>query len=114
MHDALPVREVQRLGQRLHVFDDLFGIHRIAADSILEVSSGHERRDDVRVALVLTEVVYLQDVGVIEASGGLRLLGEPLNEGGVLRVVRRQDFDSDETVKLGIVAPEDRRHAATA
>jgi hypothetical protein len=88
------------------------GRHGLVGDDVLQVAAGNQLADDEREALVLAEVIYLEDIGVVQPRDRLGLLGEPLRERGVLCVKGGQHLDSHVPVEVGIVASEHGGHAA--
>jgi hypothetical protein len=82
MDDPLAVRIVQGSGQWGHIPYDLFDLHGLVRQHVLEVTAGYKLADDIGKALVLAEVVYLEDVGVLQPRNGLRFLSEPCGEVG--------------------------------
>jgi hypothetical protein len=77
---------------------------------------GDVLHDDIRLAILLTGVVDLENVGVIQSSGRLCLVNEQLarDPGTLGIVVMGTYFDSDGTVDERIVGNVHIAHGAAA
>src|SRR5581483_9749405 len=93
----------------LHLLDYFFlfelGVERRAV---------HVLHLDVVDAVLLTDVVDRDDVGVLDDRGRARLALEACDELPVLREVRGHDLDDGLTLELGVLREEDGSHAALA
>src|SRR5439155_11741 len=67
--------------------------------------------DDVRGPVVRADVMDRDDVGMIQGSGGARLLLEAEHVAGVV-VARRQHLERDVPIELQVVGHEDAAHSA--
>ena len=110
VNDAKTVGIVQSLCERPQVLQRFIDAHLSPAETVLEVTAGDKLVDDEGEALVFAEVVYLEDVRVIHAGDGLRLLREPTQEGRVFGVVGGKHLDRNVPVQVRIVTPEYGRH----
>ena len=70
--------------------------------------------DDVRGIIDDTQLEHRDQVGMIEGAGRSRLLLESFQPVGICREGRRQDFDGDVPVELGVAGAIDLAHAAGA
>ena len=68
--------------------------------------------DDERRAVLLAPVEDADDVGVVQARGGLRLAPEPLDERGVARELGGEHLERDGAVELRVAGEVHVGHAA--
>ena len=82
MDKPLLGRERQRFGQLPPKAHDLHGIHggRILLHVLIERAAGAQLHRNVGHALFRTEGIYLRDVRMVQAGGGLRLPLEAFHE----------------------------------
>ena len=78
MDDALPMRHVDRAGQRLDQPRRLPGRPGVAADPVGQGPAADPLHRQEGVAVMDPHLVDLHDVGVLDAGGQLRLAAEPL------------------------------------
>ena len=83
----------------------------IRAEQILSLEVLHR---EIRLALVLAEVVDRDDVLVRELAGGARLAEESLAELGVLIDRRRDDLDGDDPLEQRVAGAIHDTHATLA
>ena len=80
MNDALGVGVLQSSAHLFAYRDDLLEREAMVCsfiDRYLDVASGHQRHHHVRLAALLPEVVYVEDVRVVSQVGhGLGLAGD--------------------------------------
>ena len=115
MHDVALMRVGQRGGDLSSPGQRLIGGQGSAVlERGLEVRSLHVAHDHVVEAVVLAEVVDVDDVGVIKLRDRARLTLKPCPE--VLRVceLRPDELDGTEYVQLCVVGFVDLSHAASA
>ena len=114
VHDVLlvrrrqPPRDLHR--DRQHLRDR----ERAALDPLLERFPFEQLLDQVRHALERADVVDVEDVGMGERRGRLRLALEPPKALGVLGELRRQHLDRDVAAEAGVARPVHLAHAARA
>ena len=65
-------------------------------------------------AVLLVDVVDVNDVGVIQGRGRLGFLDEPSLALGVSDLLRRQDLEGNRTVEVGVAGLVDHSHPALA
>ncbi len=119
MDDAALVRKIQRVKQFAH---DAHGFLQLEAlvgvEEILEFLALNELHDDVGDVGLLTEVVHLDNVGMVEARDGLGLAHEPHRVflGGliVVHVALEDGLDGHLAVQLGVHPLVDDAHRALA
>ena len=99
------VRELAGVVER-----DLGG-KRSAAERVPQGPAVEQLGDDVRGPVVRADVMDRDDVGMIQGSGGARLLLEAEHVAGVV-VARRQHLERDVPIELQVVRHEDAAHSA--
>ena len=113
--DSARVRRGERVRDLGSEAGGLAGRERaVAGEQRRDVLAVHELHDDVRAVGVGAEVVHADDVGMAQRGGGLGLLLEAGDEGGVAPVLGVKDLDRDLAAELGVGGAIDRRHAALA
>jgi hypothetical protein len=70
--------------------------------------------DDEGLPIVLADLVYRADVGMIESGGGTSFATESFQSLRLLGYVLRQEFQRDEAPKLGVLSLVDDAHPAAA
>ena len=120
MDDALAVRVVQRLG---HLVDDADGLaHRQQpvrlAEALQRLCPVHVLHDQVAQLAFHVSVVDVEDVGMVEDAGRVRLVEEQLAEAqpflALVHELGVRDLDRDDAVGEGVVGGVDRAHGALA
>ena len=86
----------------------------LAADEVLERLALHVLHDDVVRAVDLAPVVDADEVGVVQAGGGLGLAAEALDEGGVVEEALQQHLERHAAAQGEVLAEVDVGHAAAA
>ena len=81
---------------------------------LMQAAARDVLHDEEVATFILAHRVDLDDVGVVEASGALRLAQESLDIVGVLFQVLTEDLDGDESVEGLLVSPVNDSHAAAA
>ena len=115
--DARLVRVPQRPGELLdHQRGQLGREEALALGEALERLAPDQLGDQERVlgGRWVGEVEHLEDVGVLQPRHRPGLAGQPRAGVLLLRQVRVEDLDRDLTVKRGVHAPVDDRHASRA
>ena len=114
MHHTVPVGEVQC---RRHARSDLRRLPRrqwaLGTDDLRQAASLDVLHDDEVRAELLAPVVDGDDVAVGEPGRRLCLAPEPLDEGGVTRVLGEQDLHGHWPVQQGVGGEVDVGHPAT-
>ena len=92
-------------------------VHRVETvggllELLAERTAAHELHRDVGKTVLLAEGVDLHDVGIVEASRGLRLALEAPHEVGILAVPLQHDLQRDLTVEHRVRRKVDVAHAA--
>ena len=95
MHDAIGVRDVERVGDLGGEIEHLAQIERPARNRLLQGAAVEPLHHDELLALVLGDLVNRADVGVIEARCGPRLVQESPAGGFVGRSPGRQELQHD-------------------
>src|ERR1019366_4681909 len=70
--------------------------------------------DDERMTILLPDLMDRADVGMVERGSGLRLTSEPFQSLWVCGYVLWQEFQRDESPKLGVLGLVDHTHPAAA
>jgi len=91
---------------------NLLNLHRLSADPVLERHPVEIFHRDERLPLVLADFVNRADVRMIQCGRGTSFTSEAFQRLGVMREVFRQEFQSDEAPKLGILSLVDDTHPA--
>jgi hypothetical protein len=112
--DPLLVRCGQAVRHLDRVVDRLADRQRARAKAIAERFALEQLRDDEGGAVVGADVVNGQDVGMVEARGGARLLLEALQPVGVAGERRRQHLDGDVAAQAGVASTINLAHSACA
>src|SRR5206468_6709048 len=108
---AVPVRVIQRVGDRLQHRDRVVDVDS-SAEPVGQRASADELEHQVRDAALVAEVVDAEDVRVAEPRDGHRLLMEALAVLLVLGEELGQDLDRHVAVERGVVGLVDGGHAA--
>jgi hypothetical protein len=114
VHDAVVVRELQRLADRRHDGQRLLGrqaarLHRLAQVDAVDVL--HQQEIELAGP---AEVVHRDDIRVAELGQGLALPREPLGEAGVGRVLGGEDLERHEPGERLLAGLVDGPHPAVA
>jgi hypothetical protein len=114
VNDALAVGVIQGGG---HIADTLRRIQQGQRPAPHDLFGGpglHIAHRQISNLALVDKVVDGDDVGMFEAGDDSGFLSEAPDDGGVLRVGLRQDFDGDESFQPRLVSDVNRRHAAGA
>jgi hypothetical protein len=112
VHEAASVRRRQRAGDLRGDLDGLSNVERTALQPLSERLSLDELGDHVGTAVQLAEVVHDQNVRVVEARDGARLLVEAAQAVALRAELRGQELDRDRPIELAVVGEIDLTHAA--
>ncbi len=110
--DGLFMRRGKTLRDLSGVFQRSPQRQRAARRGLAERGALQQLRDDVRSAGVKSDVVHGEDVRVVEACGGKRLLLEAPQSRGIRREPGRQDLDGDLAAQPRIAGAIDLAHGA--
>ena len=111
--DAAAVGEPRRLEDLDRDLDRTDRIERrLLADHLLERAAGQVLHHDVVGVVVGPAVIHADDVGVLQAGGGLGLAAEALDESRILGETAVQQLQRDLASELLILGEEDIGHAA--
>ena len=114
VHDALLVRELQRLANLRHDGQRLLRRDLPRLEQLAQAHAVHELHQQVVEAVGLAEVVHGDDVGVVQPGQRLGFALEALGEAGFGDLLRRQDLQGDDPVELGLAGLVNDAHAAAA
>ena len=89
-------------------------LHAFAADQLVEGFAFHIFHDHEIEAVVGGDVVYDDDVGMVERGCGLGFLDEPLLALRVGQLLVGEDLDGHDAVEMGVLRLVDGAHAAFA
>jgi hypothetical protein len=114
VHDALPVRLVERVGDLRAVAQGLLERQRTLGEALRERVAFEKLHDEVVHVSVPSDVVDRADVGMRELRDRLGLAVETLPHLGGGRHVRRQDLDRDDAQEAAVARPVDLSHPSRA
>ena len=84
------------------------------AEPIFQRAPGDQLGYEIGEALVFAEVVYLEDIGMVEPCDGLGFLGKPVRKGRVIGESGGQHLDGNVPVQRRVVGLEHGSHAAAS
>jgi hypothetical protein len=114
MHQPLVVRVLQGVAELLNDRQRLRGRQRAALQEVTQVLAVDVFHGERVEPIAVAEIVDRDDVRMIEPGQGLGFAGEARREGSIAGHLRRQDFDSYQTIQLGLPRLVHRSHAALA
>ena len=114
MYDAVLVRLAQAFGDLQSDVEGFFRRQRLAVDSLPQGFAFDILRRHERDAVGFADFINREDVRMIQARGGARLLQKAAAAFIVRHIFGRQDLERDLAVQLFIVRFIDRPHAARA
>src|SRR5437660_8297552 len=100
MNDSLFMRRGQPTDDLLRIVDHLAQRELTLIQTITQLFTFEQFRDDVRRAFVSTDVKDTENVRMIESAGGLRFLLKAIQPISVIREGSRQNFDRDIATEL--------------
>ncbi len=112
--DPVAVGEAGRLEHLADRADRPLRAVRPGVDQLLQGAALEYLHRDVVGALDVAAVEDGDDVGVLEAGGGLRLAAEPLDELAVLGEAAVEDLQRDEALQMRVFGQPDVGHPAGA
>ena len=112
MHDAVIVRALQRVADRRHDAQRLLRREAARLQELAQIHAVHELHQQEVEAARLPEIVHGDDVRMIQRRERLRLLFKPLGELRIVRALRREQLQRDETVQRFLPRLVDHAHAA--
>src|SRR4029077_1089532 len=112
--DAGVVRVLQAVADLPQVAPGGQRVQRAAVEDVAQRAAADQRHRQERGAVDDLEVVYRQDVGVVELGQRLGLGLEPLDETLVLEKLRRQGLERHLAAERLLDRPVDDRHATAA
>ena len=112
MNDAGGVRPRKRIGNLDGILQSLVQPHPVPGNQLVERLAGDALHRNEVNALGLADVVYGDDVGMVQRRSRLRFLHEALFAFGVSDLLRGQDFDGDKAVKVSVTGFVDDTHPA--
>ena len=114
MNDALGVRRVQPVGNLNGKREHGFVVQRLSRDEMLQRHAIQKLHGDERLLAMFADFVDGANVGMIESRRRTRLPSKPFQRLRISRQFIGQEFESDESAKLGVFSFIDHAHAATA
>ena len=81
-------------------------------DNRIEAFSFQKLHDQVRVSSVISQLIDCDNIGMLQATGGLGFAKETFEQIGVISVAACHHLDRDETVEEGIGSLVNNTHAA--
>ncbi len=113
MNESAGVRGVERGRDLANKGERTLGIElRLACEQCAEIGPLDVTHGDVKTLVRLARVVHGHDIGVIEAGSELGLDEEALAEAAVLRLLRRDQLESDRPSEPRVEGPVDDSHPA--
>ena len=114
MNDALSVSGIEPIGNLNGDIEEPVKFKGLTADEVLERNAVEKFHDDVRFAVLLTNVMNGADVGMVEGGGGLRFPFEARKRLGVFGHVVGQEFERDAAMQAGVVRFINNPHTTAA
>ncbi|MBZ5582546.1 MAG: hypothetical protein LAQ30_10155, partial [Acidobacteriia bacterium] len=114
VHDARRVRPAERIRDLHAVPERLAQLQPFAPDQLVQRAALDVLHGDVVHAVLPVDVVDVNDIGVAQRRGGLGFLHEAPLALGVGHFVRRQNFNRDEAVEVGVARLVDHAHTTLA
>ena len=107
------MRELKRVAKRRHN-GQRFGSEFFRAQQLAKIHSVNEFHEQKIKAAGLSEVVDRDDARMVQPRERLRFALETLGKACVIRALRRENLQRDETIELWLPHFEDRAHSARA
>jgi len=105
---------IERIGnldaQREHCIE----LHWTVTDDMFQRGAVEVFHDDIRLAVLLADVVDGADIRMVERGGGSGLAAEALERQPVSGYIFGEEFEGDEAVKASVLGLVDDAHAAAA
>jgi hypothetical protein len=110
--DTLEVCGVDGAGEGVDRPNDSRDVLRASVHLLLQAAAVDEFEGQVREAAGLTDVVNLNDIGVIEAGDGLGFLLEPRQDTGASVGAGQNHLEPDQATQVGLAGLINDAHAA--
>ena len=104
MHDALAVRNLERIADLDAYVDDLVGCERVPSDLLVQTLAFQQFHGDEVLAVAFLDGIDRADVGVIQGRGGACLLLEALQGERVRSKSRERNFRADMASESGVLS----------
>ena len=114
MDDAFGVGGVEGVGDLDGERENRLGLHRPAADAVLEGQAVEKLHGDEGLLAVFSDFINRADVGMVESGRGAGLAAETFEGLRVLGKILGQEFEGDEAAEFGVFRLVNHAHAATA
>ncbi len=114
MHDALVMRELERLAYLGHNLERLARGKFAGPFQLPQIQAVHKFHDEIRQPARLAEFINRHDVRMIQFGERAGLAIEAFDKVRTRRCLRRQDFQRHDAVQRRLPRPIDRAHAAFA
>jgi hypothetical protein len=114
VNDVFGVCSVERVGDFDGESEEVFDVHGVAVDAVLERLAIEKFHGDESVALLLTDIVNRADVGMVQGGGGLRFALESRESLRIARDILRQKFQRDEALEARVFGLVNDTHASAA
>ena len=109
MQGALLVGVLDRQGDGVDPAHGLLRRQRIIADQVRQAPALDEIHAEIVLTVVLADFVDGDDVGVLQASGGLGLQAEAIVVGGTGQLAGEDHLEGDDAIELTPAGPGRRR-----
>src|ERR1700691_4278952 len=114
VNDVFGVCSVERVGDFDGESEEVFDVHGVAVDAVLERLAIEKFHGDESVALLLTDIVNRADVGMVQGGGGLRFALESRESLRIARDILRQKFQRDEALEARVFGLVNDTHPSAA
>ena len=108
----MAVRFVERVGELASKFENLFEGERTFFEALRKRLAFEALHDEIVGAVLMADVIENTDVRMIQAGNCPCFALEALLVDGVIRNLRRENFDRDGAVEARIARAKDFAHAA--
>jgi len=114
MNDALGVCGIESIGNFDSVVEERAEFHGLGSDEVLEGLTVKKLHGDEGAAVLFANVVDGANIGMVERGSSFGFAPEAFESLAVLRGRFGQKFQSNETIKAGVLGLENHTHAASS
>jgi hypothetical protein len=114
MDDALGMSCVKGVGDFNGEIENVLGRERTSRDGILQGAALEEFHGNEGPSVVFSDFIDRADVGMVESGSSTRLAAKSFERLWVMSNFVRQEFQRNETPKLGVLGFVDDTHSTTA
>ena len=113
MHDPLRVGSIERVGDFDRKQQNLPSLHGTPGDAVLQGYAVQKFHGDKSLLAMFADFVDGTNIGMIQSGCRTRLPAKAFERLRVSRQFIREEFEGDETAKLGVLSFIDHTHPAT-